>query len=152
MSTLIIGVGNDFRRDDGAGLAVARALKEKLLPDVTLIESDGDVAFLIDAWANADNVILIDVISSGAPPGTVYRFDALAQSLPVEVTFHSTHAFGVAEAIGLGRALGQLPKTLVVYAIEGKEFEAGVEMSQEVERVASEVAARVLEEVGEKGK
>jgi hydrogenase maturation protease len=148
MSTMIIGVGNDFRRDDGAGLAVVRALEAKTLPDVKVFESDGDAAALIERWAGADKVILIDAISSGARPGTIYRFDALAQPLPTEVAFHSTHAFGVAEAIGLGRALGQLPGVLVVYAIEGKAFEAGIELSAEVERAVGEVVVRLLEEVG----
>lgn len=147
MSTLIIGVGNDFRCDDGAGLAVVRALKEKLLPDVTLIESDGDAASLMDAWTDADRVILIDAISSGAQPGTVYRFDALTQPFPTEMSFHSTHAFSVAEAIEMARTLGLLPKQLVVYAIEGKEFEAGVEMSVEVERSVTVAVKQISEEL-----
>jgi hydrogenase maturation protease len=150
MSVMIFGVGNDFRRDDGVGLEVVRALKAKGLTGVTLVESDGDATSLIEAWSKADKAILIDAISSGARPGTIYRFDALAQPLPVEVAFHSTHAFGVVEAVELGRVLRQLPGELVVYAIEGKVFEAGVEMSAEVERAVSEVVARVLEEAGEK--
>ena len=150
MSTLIIGVGNDFRRDDGAGLAVVRSLKARALPGVMLIESDGDAASLIDAWANADRVILVDATTSGAQPGTVYRFDAHAQPLPTAMSFHSTHAFGVAEAIGLGRALGQLPRELVVYAIEGKEFEAGMEMSEDVERGIEAVVEYIWNELEER--
>jgi hydrogenase maturation protease len=140
---LVIGVGNPYRGDDGAGLAVIGLLRAEELPKVRLLESDGDSAGLLDAWQSAGAVILIDAVSSGAPPGTIYECDALAQSLPRTLSFRSTHAFGVAEALELGRALGQLPARMLLYAIEGKTFATGTGLSQEVERAVQEVAQRV---------
>jgi len=137
---LVIGVGNDYRSDDGVGLAVVRTLKERALPGILCLESDGDGTTLIDTWSHASRVIIIDAISSGAQPGTIYRFDALTQPLPASYSFSSTHAFGVAEAIQLARTLDQLPASLVVYGIEGKNFVAGTELSPEVERAVQEVA------------
>jgi hydrogenase maturation protease len=69
--------------------------------------------------------------SPDTPPGTIHRFDALARALPTGL-LSSTHAFGVAEAIELARALGRLPASLTVYAIEGARFEVGQDLSPEV--------------------
>ena len=52
----------------------------------------------------------------------------------------STHAFGVADAVELARALGRLPGRLDVYAIEGASFTAGDSLSPEVERAVDDLA------------
>lgn len=140
---LVIGVGNTYRGDDGVGPAVIALLRADPLPGLQLLECDGDCSTLLNAWHKAGTVVLIDAVSSGAPPGTIYRFDALAQPLPRQVSFQSTHAFGVADALALGRILGQLPASLVLYAIEGKTFAIGAAMCEEVESAIQEVAQMV---------
>ncbi len=140
---LVIGIGNEYRSDDGVGLVVARELRAKNLPGMLVTESSGDGATLMEVWEAASAVILIDAASSGAAPGTIYRFDAPTQPLPMGVSFHSTHVFGVAEAIGLAGALQQLPPCLIMYAVEGESFSAGVGLSPEV----AEAAQRVVEQV-----
>lgn len=149
---LVIGVGNAYRGDDGAGLAVIdllRAERNEVLPDAQLVVCDGDCSLLLEMWDNAGAVILIDAVSSGASPGTIYRFDALARPspLPGEVSFHSTHAFGVSEALEMGRVLHQLPARLILYGIEGKSFANGTSLSHEAELAARDVAQRVKREL-----
>ena len=142
--TLIIGLGNQYRRDDAVGLVVARRLKERAPEHVRVLEESGDGTALVESWKDADAVILIDAVHAGARPGTLRRFDAHAQRIPTSFCHCSTHAFGVAEAIELARALGQLPPRVTVYGIEGKTFEAGLGLSPEVEKAVQEVAERVL--------
>ncbi len=146
---LVIGVGNDYRSDDAVGLAIVRTLKAKELPGTLCLESDGDGTSLIDTWSHGSRVIIIDAISSGAQPGTIYRFDVLTQPLPASYSFSSTHAFGVAEAIQLARTLDQLPASLIVYGIEGKKFVAGTELSPEIEKAMGKVVVSVEREVQE---
>ncbi len=144
---LIIGIGNEYRSDDAVGLIVARRLKKRLARIITVLEQSGDGAALMEAWRGAETVIIIDAAMSGTAPGTIHRFDANAQPIP-KISFRcSTHAFGVAEAIEMARALGALPQCLVVYGIEGKNFAAGVELSAEVEEAAGEAARQLLTEV-----
>lgn len=143
MDTLVIGIGNRYRSDDGAGPAVLDLLRSQQLPGVQLLENDGGGAALLDAWQGAAAVVLIDAVSSGAPPGTIYRFDLLAQPLPGEMSFQSTHAFGVAEAFELGRVLNQLPASLLLYAIEGESFAAGIGLSEQVQSAVQEVARQL---------
>lgn len=147
MSILLIGIGYEYRSDDGAGLVAVRALMARELPGTQGIESLSDGAELMELWKSATKVILIDAVSSGGIPGAVYRFDAHAQPIPARLSFLSTHAFGLAEAIELARALHLLPKYLVVYAIEGQNFAMGIGLSREVEKAVQEVLEQVTCEV-----
>jgi hydrogenase maturation protease len=137
---MVIGVGNTWRGDDGAGVAVARRLRELSPTGVEIRELEGDATGLVEAWSGADRVVVVDAAQSGAPPGTVRRFDACSGPLPVHSLRSSTHAFGVSDAVELARALGRLPGRLEVYAIEGVSFAAGDRLSPDVERAVGELA------------
>ena len=71
---IVIGLGNAFRSDDGAGLAVAHTLGD----DPRVVAHEGEPIDLLDAWEGADEVILVDAARSGAPPGTIHRLQELA--------------------------------------------------------------------------
>jgi hydrogenase maturation protease len=133
--TLVIGVGNEWRGDDAAGLLVARQLRRCGQTSFAVLKHDGEGAALMELWNGWDAVVVVDAVRSGAEPGTAYRFDAISQPLPGKIRHGSTHAFSLGEAIKLGRALNQLPRHLVVYAIEGQNFEAGDRLSSQVEGV-----------------
>jgi hydrogenase maturation protease len=136
-------VGNAWRGDDGAGLAVARRLRELAPAGVEVREVEGDASALMDAWDGADRVVVVDAAQSGAAPGTVRRFDARAAPLPARCLRSSTHAFGVPDAIELARALGRLPAALEVYAIEGATFTAGNRLTPSVQRAVQALAAEL---------
>ena len=76
-------------------------------------------------------------------PGTVHRFDAAAAPLPAAAVRSGTHAFGVADAVELARALGRLPARLDVYAIEGGSFAAGDGLTPAVARAVVTLAERL---------
>jgi hydrogenase maturation protease len=149
MRTLLIGVGNAWRCDDAAGLAVARLLRGTLPEGVEVLECEGEPSALIDAWEGAQTLWLVDAVSSGAPPGTVRRLDASTGELPAELFRTSTHHLGLAEAVELARALGRLPERTIVYGIEGESFDVGDELTPEVESAVARVAGTLREEVRE---
>lgn len=146
MTALVIGVGNDLRGDDGAGLAVARQLRAA---GVEAREMRGALTALPDLWQGHERIAIVDAARSGAAPGTLHRFDALAAPLPAMFGRASTHAFGVAEAVALARVLGCLPASLVVHGIEGGDFTAGAPLSAEVAAAVPVVARRILMELGD---
>jgi hydrogenase maturation protease len=129
---MVIGVGNPWRGDDAAGLEVARRTGG--------VQHEGDCTRLLDAWEGHDDVVVVDAALSGAAPGTVHRVGA-----PLPVTLRSSsHAFGVAEAVELARALGRLPRGLRVCAIEGSDFALGPGLSPEVEAAVESLAAQLI--------
>ncbi len=146
-STLVIGIGNEFRSDDGVGIFVARATAERKFPGVEVIEQSGEGTALMDAWRKSGYVYLVDAVSSAAPPGAVYRVDARSKELPNDLHPFSSHAFGVAHAIELARRLGTLPPKLILFGIRGKSFESGEGLSAEVERSKLIVTQMIIEEV-----
>lgn len=143
MSRLVIGVGSRWRRDDGAGLAVARRLREAASEQLRILEHEGDQAALIDVWQAGEDVAIVDAAASGAAPGTIHRFDVVAARLPARLCRSSTHAFGVAEAIELARTLERLPASVTVYAIEGQSFSAGERLTPAVEEAVEQVVAEL---------
>jgi len=145
--TVLIGVGNPFRSDDGVGRIIVQRLRGEVPSNVKVQEESGDGTELLEAWKGADCAFLVDAVQSGAPPGTVHRLDARTEKLPTWFAHTSTHAFGVAEAIELARIMGDLPNHLVVYGIEGLDFSAGTELSPEVAEVVPAAANLVLREI-----
>jgi len=137
----IIGCGNADRGDDAAGILVARRLRELGLDS---IEHAGDGFALLELWHGSENVVLVDAVLSGAAPGTVSVWDAEFEPLRVQDCGCSTHGFGPAEAIEIGRALGRLPRRIRVYGIEAAQFEPGSTASPEVlkavDRIVGELA------------
>jgi hydrogenase maturation protease len=146
---LLIGLGNERRGDDAAGLAAVRRIARERPEGVEILECESDCAELLDAWRGATRVFVADALASGAAPGSVQRFDAAAAPLPAARFAPSTHAFGLAQAIELARALGELPPALVVYGIEGRSFDAGAPLSPEVEAGVERAAALLLDEIRE---
>jgi hydrogenase maturation protease len=142
---LVIGVGNRFRRDDGVGPAVLDLLREHGADaDLRLVESSGEGATLIDLWRGEGQVMVIDAVRSNSAPGTVHVLDTATRTIPQDFFHYSSHAFAVAEAVEMSRALGQLPPELMLYGIEGGDFGAGQGLTFEVARAAEQVAGWLL--------
>lgn len=143
----LIGVGNEFRQDDGAGLWILRELQKRLPSGITAIEASGEGTALMDLWQTYSVVYLFDAVCSGAKAGTIHRIDVQQQSVPSRFFHYSTHAFSVAEAVELARALNQLPPKLILYGVEGETFAMGIKLSTTVQQSATEVVQRVLSEL-----
>jgi hydrogenase maturation protease len=140
---LVIGIGNEYRGDDAVGLLAARRVREFAPNGVAVLEQDGDGVRLMEAWRGASLVVIIDAAYFSAPPGSIHHFEASVGPIPASFFRHSTHAFGLVEAIELGRTLKQLPDRLIIYAIEGRNFEAGTKLSAEV----AEALDRLIEDL-----
>ncbi|MVT14922.1 MAG: hydrogenase maturation protease, partial [Euryarchaeota archaeon] len=60
----IIGIGNENRKDDAIGIKVISVLEKMALSGVQLIKIQDDITDLLNLWANARLVILIDAVIS----------------------------------------------------------------------------------------
>ena len=141
----VIGIGNEHRGDDAAGLLAVRALRDLLPGDraAEILEHRGDGASLMEIWDGREWVILVDALQSDSRPGTVLRFDASDEPLDLEDRGTSTHAFGPAGAIEMSRCLGHLPPRVELYGIAGSAFFMGAEPQPEVCEAAREVARAI---------
>ncbi len=145
---VVIGLGNQLRNDDGAGLEVARRLKLTLPHGRVITECDDPLA-IIAAWENAHTAVVLDALRSNSPPGSIHRFEANEHPLPRHFARCSSHGQGLPDAVELARALGLLPRRLIVYAIEGQDFGKGSDLSPAVAVATNETVARVANELAE---
>jgi hydrogenase maturation protease len=134
-AVLVVGVGNDLRGDDGAGPEVARRLARRPgAGPIRVAEQPADPTRLLELWRGVDAVVLVDTMHTDQDPGTICRLDASAEPLPARLrTSSSSHAFGLNDAVELGRVLGELPARVIVYAIEGRSFQTGAALSAQLE-------------------
>jgi hydrogenase maturation protease len=128
---LVVGLGQRERGDDGVGPAVAEALAAQRLPGVRVIEHEDPVR-LLDEWAGADLVVVVDAVRSGQRPGTVRVLDANGDPMPDWTGGGGTHAFGLDAAVELARALDRLPARLVIVGVEAEQFRPGEPLSPAV--------------------
>jgi hydrogenase maturation protease len=137
---LVIGLGSSHG-DDAAGLLVARRLRRARAP-FEVIEHRGDLLELLEIWKGRPTM-LVDAAMTGSAEGTIHRVDA-ASPLTCELRVVSGHAIGLARVVELARALGKLPPSLVIYAIEGRRFEPWSLPGREVRRAVRAVASMIV--------
>ncbi len=147
MRRVVVGVGNALRGDDAVGIAVAERLRGRVPDDVDVVECEQEPSRLLDAWSHADVALVVDACAAGEPPGTLHRFDVSGGPLPARVFRSSTHAFGVGDAVELARALERLPRHVVIYGVEGAQFDAGAALSPDVESAVEKVAEEIIREL-----
>ncbi len=145
---VVIGVGNPFRHDDGAGPEVARRVRAATSSWVDVVEHDGEPAGLLDVWEGADLAVVVDAVRSHPKsPGHVHRVLVDATTGIGAAPGVSSHAGGPGDAVALARALDRLPARLVLYGIEGATFSAGLGLTPSVEASVTAVAEQIVREV-----
>lgn len=145
MRAAAVCLGCPYRGDDAVGPEAARRLRGA---GATVLDCADEPTRLLHEWAGLDVVVLVDAVTTGAPPGTTHRFDTGDGPLPRDLRLASTHALGAAEVLELGRALGRAPRRVVVLGIEGRAFGMGDGMTPAVEAGLDELVATALEELG----
>lgn len=146
MTTVVIGVGNPYRHDDGAGPAVAERLRHLRLRGVTVVDSDGEPSRLLDLWDGAGVAVVVDAVCGDAEPGTVHRAESFEQE--VARPPGSSHSLDLIDAWALSSVMGRRPERLIVYGIVGERFEVGPGLSPAVAEAVEHVADAVAHDVG----
>ena len=145
----IIGVGSPFG-DDRLGWVAAESLQRSAVLNglepgrivISILDRPG--AMLLALWDQADHVILIDGVRSGAVPGTRHRFtarDVTGARLPV-----TSHGFGIAAALELAQVLENLPDCLWLRGIEMDAGGTGFTLSAAVMAAMPHFVQEIVEE------
>jgi hydrogenase maturation protease len=149
---VVAGIGSEYRRDDGAGLAVAAQVAE-LVGGVTDLGAIADPLDLLGLWDGADLAVVVDAVRSGAEPGTVRLVELDTASGPEPLgeasRTTSTHGIGLTDVFRLAQAVGTAPGRVVVVGIEGSEFGQGTGLSRAVARSVPHATRQVADLIGD---
>jgi len=173
--SLLVGVGS-MLGDDQIGWMVAERIAGKLSTGPAVSGSaERGAAFLLKSPSGNISVRLatipldvldwmdgvrrlhvVDACRSLHPAGKVHRLDwsILATNTAndsrdsaLRIGGNTTHDFGILEVLKLAEQTGRLPDEVVIWAIDGKRFELGDRITDEVEQVVSSVVDRILAEI-----
>jgi hydrogenase maturation protease len=146
--TVVVGIGNPYRRDDGVGPAVVALLRDRRLSGVELAESDGELGSLIELWMGASLAVVVDAVRTRpCRPGRIHRIAAHHPAM-AGATAASSHGVDLGEAVRLARALDRMPQRLLLFAIEAGDTGFGTGLSPEMAGAAAAVADEIAELVG----
>lgn len=140
MRPLVIGIGHSDRGDDHVGVDVARQVADAGR-DADVLVWSGPPLLLLDHW-HGRQVIVVDAMRSGRPPGTVITLDEAA--IPSCTWAVSSHDIGIAQAFVLARTLGLGPDSLTVVAVEIAHHRIGHAMAREVAAAVPAAVAQVI--------
>jgi hydrogenase maturation protease len=139
MRTIIIGIGNPLRGDDGLGWDVASELSSELRrDDVQVLATQQLTPELCDLVSRADRVLFIDAARSG-DPGTL----RCQQILPVASPVRHSHALSPATLLSMAERLyGRCP-TAYLLTIAGDSFDTGKSLSAAVSNALPALRAKL---------
>lgn len=148
---LVIGLGSPDRGDDAVGAVIAERVRDAVGPDIEVVTRE-DPTGLVHAWYGCHVAVLIDAVVSGVAAGSVSVRYAGTRDAPLPTHAYAavgrggTHAFGVAGAVELSRALDTLPEHVIIVGVEASTFAHGP-MSQRVQASIDDAVGVVLREL-----
>lgn len=147
-ATLIIGLGNPLRGDDGVGVCVVQKLMaHPLPPGVAVVDGGAQGLGLVNLMAGQQRVILVDAADVGRSPGQFVRF-TLAEARLLGPDQHlSVHAAGLRDALLLAEALEMLPSEVIIFGVQPRHLDWDEALSPEVEAILPNLIAAILAEV-----
>ena len=146
MSVCILGVGNEFRCDDGLGLRVVEVLRSWSLPSgVEVAAAPQDPVRLLDLMASYDAAVFVDAAEMGEEQGAIRVLRDTAQWQ--EVTLPATvHGLGLQHVVALAALQGTGPRDVRLVAVQARRVDVGNELSPAVAARLGDIARIALEE------
>lgn len=144
-ATVVLGLGNPLMGDDGLGLAVLDRLREEWdIPDaVELVDGGTWGMTLLPLIEDADRLVLIDAIRSGAPAGTVVEVER--EYLPRYFAHKlSPHQIDLKEVLALAELRGTLPAETVAIGAEPGEVVLSTALTAPLEDAVDQVLLAVV--------
>lgn len=124
---LVAGIGNIFLGDDAFGVSVIQSLAKRPMPENVSVKDFGirgfDLAYaLLDPW---HTVILIDTMSRGEAPGTLYTMEPSLADLgnPASPDMAmNPHGMDPARVLQLAATMGNISARLLIVGCEPQDF------------------------------
>lgn len=147
--TVVVGIGNRIRSDDGLGVhALGRLEREaRVPPGVTFIDGGTYGLELLSYVSDSTHLLLIDAIDIGKPPGTLVRMaNQQLHGLPCAA---SVHQVGLADLLATLPLVSSTPRETVLLGVQPLSTDWGTELTVPVEaalgRLVEEAVTQLVE-------
>jgi len=143
----VIGIGNVLLRDEGIGIHVIEAVKQALgedTKDVCLLDAgtSPDVLLTVEP---VKKLIIVDAAFGDCEAGSIYRFQ-IDDITATGGQMRSMHEISLGDWLHLRQTLGLGPEEVILFGLQPKEIDWGIEPSPEVAERIPEMVNLVLEE------
>jgi hydrogenase maturation protease len=146
--TVIMGLGNPLRGDDGVGVRVAQVLAMKNLPSgVEVVDGGTQGLGIVNLMEGYRRAIVVDAAEIGKAPGQFIRF-TLDEARPRGEDEHlSVHGAGLRDALLLAQALKTLPDKVIIFGVQPANLAWEDSLSPEVEAGLPALVKAVMAEI-----
>lgn len=145
---IVLGLGNILLRDEGVGVRVIeRMQREYVFPEnVTLFDGATAGLDLMPVIEGYDDIIIVDTVNAGEPPGSLFRFTLadVEKKVPYKT---SLHQIGVLEMFAIAEAMGRRHDAVII-GVQPEDMSSwGLELTATVEARVPEITGLVLKEL-----
>ncbi|MGF1668110.1 MAG: hydrogenase maturation protease [Acidimicrobiia bacterium] len=137
---LVIGVGNDLRRDDGVGRVVASTIEEMALPGVRVMTRSQLVPELVEEIAGSDRVVVVDA--------SIDSVSLTARLAEAGTDPAMTHHGSPEALVSLARTIGQAVPDVYVVGVPAADLGLGEGLTPPTAALVSEAVETVLALLG----
>lgn len=149
-TTLILGLGNPLRGDDGIGPRIIENLTHHGLPKGVAAIDGGtgglDLLPILERW---ERVVIVDAADMGQRPGQFTRFTPDQVYLAMSDNRFSLHHAGLSEVLTLAHALERTLPEMVIFGVQPADVGWGEGLSPNVEAMLPELIDAILNELSD---
>ena len=142
---IILGIGNILLSDEGVGVKIIQDLEAQYdFPEnVELVDGGVGSFSLLPYIESAKKLLIIDAISGGKPPGTIYKFKD--KNIPYQIIEKiSLHEISFFDILNLAKLRGKYPEEIVIIGIEPQSLEFKIGLTEIVEKNYNKLLNEVL--------
>lgn len=144
---MFVGLGS-FHGDDQLGWLIAERLQDQ---EHIRVRTAAVPADLLHWLENLDVLYLCDACQGPDPSGTIHRWkwSNAKSDFPdiVKLRSSNSHQLSLPEVLSLAANLNLLPDTVVLWAVDAKEFDAGHPLSDTLMKQLPDIVKRIAGEL-----
>ncbi len=145
---VVIGLGNEYMRDDGVGIRVAKEVRGRNLgADVLVYEYLELELSLLWRFREAAKLVVVDALSSGGSGGTISTYSITPRDGPL-LQLPSLHSLRMHDVFDLANRAGALPCPLTIVGVEPEDCSPGEGLTEAVASAIPRIVDTVVQELG----
>ena len=152
MRAVVLGIGNIILSDEAAGVRAVEALERDWMLPQNVMAIDGGTSGMemIEDLSAVDLLIVLDVVKTGAAPGTVVKISG--DEIPVFFRNKlSPHQIALPDVLASLELLDAMPREIMVLGVEFISLELGLEMTPTIAEKVPVLAAMAADELARRG-